>query len=568
MAAGLIIVPNYMPALDGNGYPVPGARMWFYLNGTTTPLAVYSDIGLTTAHTNPVVANASGVFAAIYADSANIYTVAVTTSAGVPLVSYGDITPTPSIQSNNLDYYVLAADGGDHGLAITRAFAAGVQNLTVSPRTTARAITTAVTIPANCSIEGLSPSGHTAQVQFTTSASIHMFTAGGSNICFKNINLIHTGATGNVIRGLQYDTIVLDGCTINGSHATNPDDIINFAASYCQTLDTDVYNGRPNLGCWTIKFDRRADVINIGSGVFGGIFGGPGQLFWIGSSDSSHRPEGITLEGYTSNNTNTGVYVEQVLLLIIDNVDMDSGGLKQISFNPLGENIEAVIIGDSWISADHAPAGAARTAIGHDISGGGAIVGLNITNCQINNASAGTDDYGITLYSGAEDVVISNVHIQSTGRAITVAGAKNVLIDGVTTRAIGDKSLNLADGVAGGPIVLGINSWDPASVVDVAQTDPTKFVFGLGNVGKRLANTASAVTGASPASGSSLNIPHGMVAAPNLAKTTVSASPATGSYEQLTAVVTAVDATNIAVRIDYKTELAAGTIRVNAQTSI
>lgn len=57
-----------MPIVDvGAGLSTPsGAKLNFYEAGTTTRLATYTDSALSVAHTNPVVADGNGVFAAIY----------------------------------------------------------------------------------------------------------------------------------------------------------------------------------------------------------------------------------------------------------------------------------------------------------------------------------------------------------------------------------------------------------------------------------------------------------------------------------------------------------------------
>ena len=51
---------------DGNGSPLSGATLDFYITGTTTRLDTYSDAALTTANANPVVANSAGRFPAIF----------------------------------------------------------------------------------------------------------------------------------------------------------------------------------------------------------------------------------------------------------------------------------------------------------------------------------------------------------------------------------------------------------------------------------------------------------------------------------------------------------------------
>lgn len=77
--------------LDSNGNTYPGAKLYFYETGTSTPASTYTDAALTTAHTNPVVADAQGVFAPIYlADTA--YKVVLKTSADAVLYSADPVT--------------------------------------------------------------------------------------------------------------------------------------------------------------------------------------------------------------------------------------------------------------------------------------------------------------------------------------------------------------------------------------------------------------------------------------------------------------------------------------------
>lgn len=72
MSAYLFTSPRFRP-LSISGEILPGATLTFYESGTTTPTDVYSDAGLTTPLTNPVVADASGEFPAIYLDPAVTY---------------------------------------------------------------------------------------------------------------------------------------------------------------------------------------------------------------------------------------------------------------------------------------------------------------------------------------------------------------------------------------------------------------------------------------------------------------------------------------------------------------
>jgi len=60
---------------------LPGALLYFYENGTSTPKVVYQDIALTTPHTSPIVASSAGVFSPIFLDGT--YRVELKSSAGV-----------------------------------------------------------------------------------------------------------------------------------------------------------------------------------------------------------------------------------------------------------------------------------------------------------------------------------------------------------------------------------------------------------------------------------------------------------------------------------------------------
>jgi hypothetical protein len=86
----LFTLPKQVP-LSSGGSLLPGAKLYFYATGTTTLQNVYQDINLTTAHANPVVADAAGVFAPIYLDpSVTAYRVKLTTSADVLVYQIDD----------------------------------------------------------------------------------------------------------------------------------------------------------------------------------------------------------------------------------------------------------------------------------------------------------------------------------------------------------------------------------------------------------------------------------------------------------------------------------------------
>ncbi|BCJ90367.1 hypothetical protein IZ6_11020 [Terrihabitans soli] len=81
-AAGLWPL-SYSQRHDANGRPYPGAKAYFYDASTGDPIIVYREYSLATPHTNPVEADANGVFPGVYIDgSEDFYRFRVTTAFG------------------------------------------------------------------------------------------------------------------------------------------------------------------------------------------------------------------------------------------------------------------------------------------------------------------------------------------------------------------------------------------------------------------------------------------------------------------------------------------------------
>ena len=72
----------------------PGAKLTTYAAGTSTLLATYSDVDLTTANANPVVASAAGLFGPIYLSQGVSYKFVLTDSADVAIWSQDNIPAT------------------------------------------------------------------------------------------------------------------------------------------------------------------------------------------------------------------------------------------------------------------------------------------------------------------------------------------------------------------------------------------------------------------------------------------------------------------------------------------
>lgn len=83
----LFSLPKVIP-LDSGGDLLAGAKLTFYIKGTTTLQNVFSDPELTSPHTNPVVADGNGVFAPIFLDPSLEYKVQLADSSDVVLSGY------------------------------------------------------------------------------------------------------------------------------------------------------------------------------------------------------------------------------------------------------------------------------------------------------------------------------------------------------------------------------------------------------------------------------------------------------------------------------------------------
>lgn len=79
------------------GTPLPGAKLYFYATGTSTPKATYSDAGLTVVNANPVVADSAGRFGDIFYGSGD-YKVILKTSADVTVWTADAVPGAPEVR--------------------------------------------------------------------------------------------------------------------------------------------------------------------------------------------------------------------------------------------------------------------------------------------------------------------------------------------------------------------------------------------------------------------------------------------------------------------------------------
>lgn len=95
---------------DGNGNPLAGGSVTFYLPGTTTPVNTYQDVDLTIPNTNPVILDSNGM-AVIWGVDGDFYRQIVKDASGITYwdQEVGTSIGESLIQSGSLNY---AADSG------------------------------------------------------------------------------------------------------------------------------------------------------------------------------------------------------------------------------------------------------------------------------------------------------------------------------------------------------------------------------------------------------------------------------------------------------------------------
>jgi hypothetical protein len=110
MAISILFNPMPVRLFEADGDFAAGAKAYFYLARTTTPLTVYTDAPMTTAHTWPVVADAYGLLPPIYIEKGEEYKVRIEDALGSILYAADGI-------SNPLD--VTTEGGGEPGIVVT-----------------------------------------------------------------------------------------------------------------------------------------------------------------------------------------------------------------------------------------------------------------------------------------------------------------------------------------------------------------------------------------------------------------------------------------------------------------
>jgi hypothetical protein len=128
MAISICFNPMPFRVFEADGDFAAGAKGYFYLARTSTPLTVYTDAPLATPHTWPVLADAFGLFAPIYIAKGTEYKVRIEDQAGNILYA-ADSIDNPGLPTGGEG----GGEGGGGGLVITEAQIAQTGDFTWQP---------------------------------------------------------------------------------------------------------------------------------------------------------------------------------------------------------------------------------------------------------------------------------------------------------------------------------------------------------------------------------------------------------------------------------------------------
>jgi hypothetical protein len=131
MATGTYAPDIDKRVVDSNGTPVSGGLVWTYLAGTSTPVATYTDVALSVANTNPIVAGSDGRYVAFLTIGVSYKfveeTAATPPAHGSVIITRDNISAIPST-SNNVELIGTAGEALTAGQAVYLSDGSGSKN--------------------------------------------------------------------------------------------------------------------------------------------------------------------------------------------------------------------------------------------------------------------------------------------------------------------------------------------------------------------------------------------------------------------------------------------------------
>lgn len=250
-----LFTPNYQKQ-DGNGLPLSGATLTFYRAGTTTKITIYQDSQATTPHANPITADATGSFPAIFLTTVDNYKFILKTAAAVTVQTVDRIPVAGNVNTETLAQAVDVAEAFAAQAAASAALSAptGVAN----KKFAGNAVTTAFTLDAQPStsahvIVGIEGQLQEPETAYTISGFTLTFTAPppGDGVVENISTRILSLSTGELVPpDLSVTTAKLGALSVTGAK------IGAKAVTYAKIQDvsaTDKLLGRSTAGAGVIE---------------------------------------------------------------------------------------------------------------------------------------------------------------------------------------------------------------------------------------------------------------------------------------------------------------------------
>lgn len=119
------LLTPFLRAIGADGLAMSGAKIYFYLTGTTTLTDSYQASSGGSAHANPVVADSGGLFASIYINDAIQTRAVLKNSAGTTILDIDPVNPAIAVAADSITDTELATGAAAANLGYAPANKAG-----------------------------------------------------------------------------------------------------------------------------------------------------------------------------------------------------------------------------------------------------------------------------------------------------------------------------------------------------------------------------------------------------------------------------------------------------------
>ena len=331
------VIPDLFDRIvDANGAPVAGAKMYWYLAGTSTPTTVYQDSATTVPHAQPIVADTGGLLPVIYAKDGSykvvlqdslgntLYTLdnysIVTAGGGGTLVSAPVVLKTANyvVQStdrNNV-FTVDASGAAGQNVVITADSATLTNGFPFAVIDIGTAGTVTIVGVGAQTVNGLPSFTLTAQnqaIQLVSSGAAGWVISGSTAGSFINAVTFLAGAQFNSSVAFKEQTLVITSNIAAWDMSAGPDAYVTAALAFTMALPTKIPTG--GRGHLRMNNSTAAPFIVTFNGVFAALYGGlpvnllPGTTYYDWEENGgvvyiSYRPAGapVLLNTLTASN--------------------------------------------------------------------------------------------------------------------------------------------------------------------------------------------------------------------------------------------------------------------------